>query len=395
MNYNRSGFKTAILSLSLLTIMAGAAVASGTGKIAEAFPDAPKTLIKLIISFPPLFMIFAALLTGVLAQHMKSKPLIICGLVLFIIGGVGAGYTNSIAQLLLFRAILGLGTGMILSFSTGLIAACYEGAEKGKMMGYSFAANNLGAMIANILAGLLAVMSWRYMFYVYWMGLIPLILSLLFLNHLPDNRQNSSMENTRNKSMEKIPRKVFQIALYAMGIMMVFYLIVTNLALIIGERGLGTSKTSGYLFAANCLVMLCVGISLSHTMRLKKVLVPICFLLISAGLFGIFKTSALPIMVISIVLCGSGIGFLFPYLLNLGSEDIPETQSIKAMSIAMAFAWFGQFLSPLFYGAVSSLTGLDSSYMFLLTSIIFIILAVCSAAVNLFKKSAKPDSKFS
>lgn len=386
MNYNTLGFKTAVLSLSLLTIMAGAGVAAGIGKIAEAFPNSPETLIKLVISLPPLLMIISALLTGILGQHIRSKILIICGLVLFLIGGVGAGFTSSIVLLLLFRAVLGFGTGMILPFSTGLIAACYEGAEKSKMMGFSFAFNNLGAMIGNILAGILAAISWRYMFHIYWIALFPLILIVLFLNKLPENRSN-----TPNANKEKLPPRIFRVALLALGVMMVFYLIATNLALIVNERGIGTSQTAGYLFAVNTVVMLCAGIFLPFAMRLKKFFVPVSLLMVAIGFFGIAKAFTLPFMLISVVFSGAGIGSLFPYLLNLASEKIPETQSIKAMSIAMAFAWFGQFLSPLFFGFVSSLTGLGSPYMFLFTSIVFILLALGLTAVNFRKKLADPE----
>jgi len=53
----KTGFKAAVLSLSLLTIMSGAGVAPGIHKIAEAFPGTSETIIKLIISLPPLLMI--------------------------------------------------------------------------------------------------------------------------------------------------------------------------------------------------------------------------------------------------------------------------------------------------------------------------------------------------
>lgn len=361
--------------------MAGAAVASGTTRIAEAFPEASELLIKLIISFPPLFMIFSALITGIVGQRIKSRTLIVCGLLLFLIGGVGAGQMNSIVWLLFFRAILGLGTGMILPFSTGLIAALYDGEEKTKMMGYSFSANNLGAMLANISAGILASVSWRHTFDVYWMGLLVLVLVLLFLKDLPYDRREDAEKSTREAqktTAERIPRRTFLIGACAMAVMMVFYLIVTNLTLMVEDRGLGSSVEAGYLFAANTLVMLLGGIGVTHALRLKRFFIPIVLLFLAAGLFGISTADSLPLMAFSVILSGMGLGLLFPYLLNLASEGVSETQSIKVMSITMAFAWFGQFLSPLFYDALSSVTGLDAPHLFLLTSFLCVTSAICS-----------------
>ena len=71
--YQKTSFKTAVLSLSLLTIMSGAGVVPGIYKIAEAFPGTSETVIKLIISLPPLFMIFTALPSAFMEQFMKHS----------------------------------------------------------------------------------------------------------------------------------------------------------------------------------------------------------------------------------------------------------------------------------------------------------------------------------
>ena len=116
-------------------------------------------------------------------------------------------------------------------------------------------------------------------------------------------------------------------------------------------------------------------------MRLKRYFLPAAFLLISAGLFGIAVAQSAAVLFVSIVLAGLGIGSLFPYLLNLVSERIPKEQSVKAMSILMASAWFGQFLSPLIFGLASSLTGLDTSVMFLSVAGMFAVVAAGSLIV--------------
>lgn len=367
--YQKTSFKAAVLSLSLLTIMSGAGVAPGIHKVAEAFPLVSETVIKLVISFPPLFMIFAALLSGFLGQFIKHKTLIIIGLLLFIFGGVGAGYMNSIPMILLFRAILGIGTGLILPFSTGLIAACFDGNTKTRLMGYSSATNSLGAIIGNILAGILAIKSWKYMFHIYWLGALVLLFIVIFLNHLPETRKEDSVK-------EKLPGKVYLYCLYAFLTMMVFYLIITNLSFFIDERQLGSSRITGFLFAVSSFTMLLAGIMIPYFVKLKRFFVFFVFMLISLGLFGIAQTMNLPLMFLSVISAGFGLGLLFPYLLNCISKDVPKKMSIKAMSIGMAAAWFGQFVSPLFFSGISNLTGLNSEIIFKGLSLIIMTLGV-------------------
>ncbi len=365
----KTGFKAAVLSLSLLTIMSGAGVAPGIHKIAEAFPGTSETIIKLIISLPPLLMIVSALLSGILEQFVRRKTLIISGLVLFIIGGVSAGYMNTIPQILLLRAILGIGTGIILTFSTGLIAACYEGKEKSRLMGYSSAANCLGAIIGNVAAGILAVISWKYMFHIYWLGAPVLLGVLLFLHHLPEKKASE-------KTLDKLPARVFLYSFYAFLTMMVFFLIVTNLSFFVEERHLGSSKITGFLFAVNSFAMLVAGILLQYLLRLKKFLLPLVFVLIAAGIFGIAQTTVLPVLFLSVISAGFGLGVLFPYLLNYISNDVSKLLSVKAMSIGMASAWFGQFASPLVFGGIAGVTGLTMDSVFLYTSGIVLVLAL-------------------
>ncbi len=365
----KTNFKIAVLSLSLLTIMSGAGVAPGINKIAEAFPGTSETVIKLIISLPPLFMIVAALLSGFIGKVIKHKTLIVFGLALFVVGGVGAGYMQTVPLILLFRAILGFGTGIILPFSTGLIAAFFDGNERTKMMGYSSATNCLGAIIGNILAGILAGIGWNQMFHIYWLGALVLLCVLLFLNHLPENKTNKAVSKT------KLPASVFLYSFFAFLTMIVFFLIVTNMAFFVQFRELGSSKTTGYLFALNSLAMLVAGILLPLLKKLGKMFLPSIFILLSLGLCGIAKSASLSILCLSLTGAGFGLGALFPYLLNRISLNVPKELSVKAMSIGMASAWFGQFASPLvFGGGIAAIRGLNTISIILFVSAIFAIL---------------------
>ena len=366
--YQKTTFKIAVLSLSLLTIMSGAGVAPGISKIAAAFPDVSETLIKLIISLPPLFMIISALLSGILERYVNHKALISLGLILFIAGGVGAGYMQTIPLILMFRALLGFGTGIILPFSTGLIAACFKGVEKSKLIGLSSASNCLGAIFGNIVAGILAVIDWKYMFHIYWIGGIVLVLILLYLNHLPENRKKII-------SKEKLPKHVFLYSFFAFLTMMLFFLIVTNLSFIVHQRHLGASSVTGLLFAVNSLSMLVSGILLPYGLKLKKYFIPFVLLLISAGLLSILAANQIFYMFFAIALFGLGLGLLFPYLLNLTSEKVPNMLAVKAMSIGMACAWFGQFISPLFFGLIMKKSGMQISQLLIVLSIIVLIVS--------------------
>jgi len=351
-------FKTTLLSLSLLPIMTGAAVAPGMSRMGDAFPQVGPTLLKMVLSAPPLFMVFAALSAGLLSRWIRKQTLLLAGLLLFLAGGVGAGLSSSFGVLLLLRSILGVGAGMILPFSTGLIGEFYTDEEKTRMMGYSFAANNTGAVTGNLAAGFLAVVSWRAMFHIYWIALPVVVLVVLFLRNLP---RASSVQ----RSASPLPPKVYLFPLYAFVLMVLFFAIVTNLSLLIEGRRIGSPGLAGGILALNALCMFLGGVFLSRIRRvLKAGLVPAAWLAMAGGFLGMARASAAGLLIVSVALAGLGLGCLFPYLLNELSNAVRTEQNICAMSLAMAAGWLGQFLSPVILDPICSVLGGDPGDLF-------------------------------
>ena len=65
--------KLTVLSISMITVMAGAAVSPALGNISNAFPDASSDLIKMILTVPALFIIIFSLLSGKLTSMFSKK----------------------------------------------------------------------------------------------------------------------------------------------------------------------------------------------------------------------------------------------------------------------------------------------------------------------------------
>ena len=175
----------AILSLSLLTVMAGAAVAPALGTLQEHFADAGSTTVQLIISMPALFIFLSSFVFPKMCGRFGSKTIVMIGLALYIIGGCGAALVDNIAVVLVFRAIVGCGVGLIMPMSTGLLSYYYPPEQLDRLMGLSSAMNQMGGAVATFIAGILATFSWRAVFMVYLMGLVSAVPCMLFL---PDDR---------------------------------------------------------------------------------------------------------------------------------------------------------------------------------------------------------------
>lgn len=98
-----------ILSLSLLTVMAGAAVAPALEVIRRHFSDASQLEVQLVVCMPALFIVITNMFFGRLASRFGARTLTMVGLALYTVGGAAAGLFNSIWAVLVMRALVGVG----------------------------------------------------------------------------------------------------------------------------------------------------------------------------------------------------------------------------------------------------------------------------------------------
>ena len=113
------GLTGSILSLSLLTVMAGAAVAPALNVIQAHFAQSSQTFVQMIISIPALFIVITNFFFPKLCRRLNPRTLVLLGLSLYTVGGCAAGLFDQIGLVLVMRALVGVGVGILMPLSTG------------------------------------------------------------------------------------------------------------------------------------------------------------------------------------------------------------------------------------------------------------------------------------
>jgi len=378
---NRSKlFRPALLSVSLLTIMAGAAVAPALGQISRAFPESDPTLIKMITTLPALVIIVASLLSGQLARVMAKRTLLIVGLVLYLIGGLAGGFATSIPMLLAFRAVLGLGVGIISPLSLTLIADFFSGEARSRYMGYSTAVSSLGGSITTIAAGWLAAANWRYAFGVYVLAIGVLALVVLALPE-PERTRGSSRSTTR------LPIGIYGLALLGLLVMLGFYVVPIGTALFMQNEGLGDAGLAGLAFAVLTFCSFLAGLGYSRIAQRLRSWTPVAgVVLFGAGLWLLSVSVSFPVVLAGMVLVGLGIAIVQPSLIVAVANLVPQADNSRALSLFSGAGYLGQFLSAIVFGALGGLFGDPSArFSFRLSAIGFTVAAAVTVLALLLR----------
>ncbi|AOM84112.1 MDR family MFS transporter [Salisediminibacterium beveridgei] len=123
-------------------------------------------------------------LTGYLADKFGKKQVYIGGLMLFVTGSVLGSFSWDISAMIGFRAIQGVGGGMIMPLSMVLIFDAFPREERGLATGVWGVAAMLAPTIGPTLGGLLVELgSWQWLFLVNIpTGLLAILFSIRFLS---------------------------------------------------------------------------------------------------------------------------------------------------------------------------------------------------------------------
>jgi len=119
---------------------------------------------------------------GKLSDLFGRKPLFLFGIVVFLIGSALSGASQSMNELIGFRALQGIGAGALMPIAIAVVGDLFTPRERGKWQGVTGAVWGFSAIVGPTLGGWITQnASWRWVFYVNLpIGIIAMLV-LIFL----------------------------------------------------------------------------------------------------------------------------------------------------------------------------------------------------------------------
>ncbi len=124
--------------------------------------DLAATQSQLAWSINSYTLVFAGLLFtfGLLGDRFGRKQMLIIGLVLFGLASLASAYAQSPDQLIVARALMGIGAAAVLPSTLSIITNVFEPQERGKAIGIWSASVGLGVVLGPVVGGALLEQFW-------------------------------------------------------------------------------------------------------------------------------------------------------------------------------------------------------------------------------------------
>ncbi len=342
----------AIWSVSAVTSLPGLAVSPILGDMNNIFPKASDLEIQMLTSLPSLLIIPFVLLAGHLSTGRSKLAILYEGLAIFTLCGVACLLAKSMTALIIASSILGIGAGMIIPLSTGLVVDYFTGNVRVQQLGYSSAINNLTLVAATALTGYVADINWHLSFLVYLLPGVSLILSLALRRETPTPEPKHSDQYKQTT----INRR-------HLWVLTAFYFVATYITLVITfdtaflfEKYHISQHLAGISISLFFLAIMLPGLFLNRIIAVTRSYTnALSAMVMTVGLL-LLSISKSPILLISgVILTGLGYGVIQPLIYDKAAIIAPPKLATKALSVVMAANYTAIILCPFIINAARRL----------------------------------------
>ena len=394
-----------IWSISALNALPGLAVTPILGKLSVIFPHSTELDVQMLSSLPSLLIIPFIILAGKLTEKVNFIRLLQVGLAIFALSGILYLFAGKLWQLIAISAMLGVGSGMIIPLSTGLISKYFVGPYRVKQFGFSSAITNITLVVATAVTGYLAEVNWHLPFVVYLCPLVSLVLSVYLRRSMISEEGSASIANDEKEETgvppidPEVGKSKYGVNIKHLLQVMMFYGLSTYLALIVTfnlpflmEEYHFSSGDSGVMISLFFLAIMAPGLFLNRIVGLFREKTKFYSLLcIAVGLALIWISPKEWVIAPGCILVGLGYGVIQPVIYDKTTHTAVPKKATLALAFVMMMNYLAILLCPFiidfFQSTVFHIKSQQFAFVFnLCITLVALIWAYCKRNTFLFKE---------
>lgn len=382
--------KIAILFLAMQDCGAGAATPA-LGAIFAAFPNVSPTVVQNVATLPALTIVVFGLLYGQLVKVMKKRSIMWLACITFTIGGLAPAFLNDIYAILFFRALVGVGVGLLYPMANDLMVDFFEGGERQKLIGWTFAIGMLGGIIFQMLGGALSEINWHYTFFAYFIAIVFFAFPILFL---PEPAKKADVVKGTSQEKAKVPASQYVNCIVNFLWCLLFTSIVSNAAMIIVGEGFGTGSQIGLVFSMMTATATIGGLFFGPLRKLLgKASMLMCFWVLAIGFVVFYYSHTIGMCLVAMAIVGVALGYTGANFFSKSTDIVPFAVSAMSLALMTAFNGLGQFVAPFIMNPFLNAIGYGVGRPALLVSAIGLVIVGVIAVIFDIKTPKIADSE--
>lgn len=367
----------AIWSVSAIVSLPGLAVSPILDDMQHIFPRASELEVEMLESLPSLFIIPFMVLAGRWAVGGNKLRLLVVGTTIFLISGIWCTMAHTLVELIVASTLVGVGAGLIIPLSTGLVVDYFTGDERVRQLGISSAINNLTLVAATSAVGWLADVEWHLAFIVYLLPAITLALVPALRRTAPVPEPATSAQNRQTRLNYKM---IAGLVIFYFAITYTSLIVTYNTSYVASLAGLQSSD-AGIVISLFFLAIMAPGFMLNrivaifgHRVNLWSLVAMSIGLLLMSLPHPSYITLAL-----GAILTGLGYGVMQPIIYDKAATNAPPHLATLALAIVMTTNYFAILIAPFMIDAIDRVFHATShTFAYLFNSIVVIGIAIAA-----------------
>ena len=367
----------AIWSVSAVTSLPGLAVSPILEDLSRIFPSASQLEVQMLTSLPSLLIIPFVLLSGWLSERGgESLKLLAVGLLIFFASGLLCIFAKDIRLLIVSSCIMGIGAGIAVPYSTGLVVRYFTGDARVRQLGISSAVNNLSLVVATAVVGWIATRDWHLAFMVYLLPAVSLVLLLALrgVKSAPEPKESDQLRQSKIHWKRLIGLSVLYFIITFTTLVITFYLS------FLLEKYHFPQEFSSIMISLFFLAIMLPGFALNGIIRrVRSMTIFISLLFIVVGLLLVGTIPDIPLMTLGVILTGVGYGVLQPIIYDKTAIIAPPDSATKALSVVMTVNYVAVVVCPFVVDFVAKIMEQNrSTFPFVASAILVAMVALLS-----------------
>ncbi|MFC6656182.1 MFS transporter [Roseibium salinum] len=370
--------------------MANATISPALPALEASFSGDPgaATLTRFLVSAPSLSVVLIAPFAGMAADRIGRGPMLLAGVLLFVLSGTAGAYLPDLYSILISRLLLGVAVAMTMTAQVALVGDMFAGARRSAFMGWQTAAINFSGFLFIGLAGYLAGVSPRLPFLIY--AFPVLLLPMLVLILQGERRAAAALPQADLQDAPLSARHWVKPAALVGGLTMVtvmlFFLMPSQLPFYLDQNGFDSASATAIGLGALTLTAGFVAMTFrrfSERLGLAATFA-LGFLLMCGGFAALAFEASWGFILIGAALVGAGYALVQPAFLLLALQIAPADRRGSVSGIVATSMFLGQVVSPLVLTPLIQAFGFAAVYLG--TALALLFLAAASIAPALVRQ---------